>query len=92
MAVNRTPPLPKRFAYYPRYYDRLRWKKVEDVPGPYNEYWHVYYDGRWIGDFFQGKTGYWYVIVFGRTTVWHVVNLEYAMHTAALLAQRTPKN
>jgi hypothetical protein len=73
MAVNRKLTAgPKVVAWHERYWHRLEWTKVESEGKPYLalEYWEARYQGKHRGDFFQGKSGRWYAVIFNRVTIW----------------------
>jgi hypothetical protein len=59
----------KPVAYHAWYWSRLDWREIK-VPGPYREHWAVFYKGSHVAEVFQGKSGMWYGLVFGRFSVW----------------------
>lgn len=54
---------PQIVAYHPRYWHRLQWQQVE-VPAPYREHWLAYHNGQLAGEFFRGKSGMFYGLVY----------------------------
>lgn len=68
MAINKKLTVgPQIVDYHVNNWSRLDWKRVEKMP---REYWEIWYEGKYVGDFFQGKSGRWFGCIFGRTTIW----------------------
>lgn len=69
MAIRRDLAGPKPVAYYEKPWHRLEWRDIT-APESQAEYWEVWYHGKHVGEFFEGKSRRWFGLVFGRTTIW----------------------
>jgi hypothetical protein len=49
--------------YYHWFWNRLTWQEVK-VPAPYTEHWVCLHKGKVAGEFFKGKSGMYYGVVY----------------------------
>jgi hypothetical protein len=69
MSANRTLGGPKPVEYFEKPWHRLDWVPLP-VKAPYREYWEIWYKGKHVGEYFIGKSGRSFGIVFNRFTIY----------------------
>ncbi len=89
MAVNKKLTLgPQIVAYHVNTWSKFKWTRISPTPDYADgkrEYWEAWYRGRHVADFFEGKSGRWYALAFGRGTLRNYSDKEAVLHTLAAI-------
>lgn len=76
---------PQLARYYPDPLYRLEWEEVA-APAPWKgEFWVVSHKNKVVGELWQGRSGRWFGLIYGKVTIWGPVQYDIALMMVGLI-------